>query len=151
MPRTSACRVAAGKLWRSRGKLNYSWKQPWLLLWACGFFFPLVFSILPIRQRCLVLWRRYHMHNFVISLINVFIFVSLSKFKFLTTFSLLKMIIYLAWNLYSVIFFLALCDFSLSLPEIASWLQTINFEIVFCLAHVADSLSVCLCLYFCIY
>lgn len=91
------------------------------------------------------------MHNFVISLINVFIFVSLSKFKFLTTFSLLKMIIYLTWNLYSVIFFLALCDFSLSLPEIASWLQTINFEIVFCLAHVADSLLVCLCLYFCIY
>lgn len=39
------------------------------------------------------------------------------------------MIIYLTWNLYSVIFFLALCDFSLSLPEIASWLQTINFEI----------------------
>lgn len=41
------------------------------------------------------------------------------------------------WSLYSVIFFLAFCDFSLSLSEIASWLLTINFEIVFCVAHVA--------------
>lgn len=36
-----------------------------------------------------------------------------------------------------MIFFLVFCDFSLSLSEIASWLQTINFEIVFCMAHVA--------------